>query len=156
MTDCIPLLRQRNHGAHTGNLSNSNARTMLRRRHIQLTGPPPLPNSILRHTCINDSTMPNGFICQEHVVWGVQSENMQDQYGPIGKRDIEKQRIIFNAAREVWKCKPDELIDPCPACDTQRIRKSRCFVKGKLCKRCSPKRSDGGERRRLLSIKGAA
>jgi hypothetical protein len=114
---------------------------MLRRLYIRKFGMPPLPNSIIRHTCINDSTMPNGFICQEHIEWGNQSENMHDQYGPNGKRDIIKQRVIFNAAREEWKCKLDELIDPCPKCDVQRVRKFRCLVKAKLCKRCCPKRS---------------
>jgi hypothetical protein len=39
--------------------------------------------------------MPNGFICQEHIEWSNQSENMHDQYGPNGKRDIEKQRALL-------------------------------------------------------------
>jgi hypothetical protein len=133
---CTPLMRQRVQKHHTGALSNSNARTMLRRVHIRNYGAPPEVNSIIRHLCENDSTMPNGWICcnPDHVVWGTQSENIKDQYSAIGRRDIDKQRTQFVSIRS--KTMPEELIDPCPNCSVQRIRKFRCLVKGSLCRRC--------------------
>jgi hypothetical protein len=136
--NCTPLKRQKTHKHHTGNLSRSNARTMLRRIHIRNYGEPPEESSIIRHLCENDSTMPNGWICcnPEHIVWGTQSENVSDQYAEIGRRNIDKQRTFLRSAMAERLRKPEELIDPCPNCGVQRIRKFRCLVKGKLCKRC--------------------
>jgi hypothetical protein len=68
-TECIParyskgkmkdqIVASRVHGARI-------ARDELIKRE-----PPPFPRAVCRHTCKNDSTSPNGFVCVSHTVWG--------------------------------------------------------------------------------------
>jgi len=61
-------------------------RDRARRELTKRDGPCPPDKDLCRHTCDNDSTAPNGFVCVLHTVWGTYQENKMDQ--PEEKRKI--------------------------------------------------------------------
>jgi hypothetical protein len=52
---------------------------------IKRDGPCPPDKDLCRHTCDNDSTARNGFVCTLHTVWGTYRENAMDKSEEVRK-----------------------------------------------------------------------
>jgi hypothetical protein len=72
--ECVPALNR--DGSYS---KGGNAYSKMYKALEQREGPRPLPKTICRHLCKNDTTTPNGFVCTLHTTWGTYSENAMDK-----------------------------------------------------------------------------
>ena len=160
-SECVPAVYTRcvrNKGQYA---DQRRAMQIAREELTKRDGPCPPDKALCRHTCDNDSTAPNGFVCTLHTVWGTKSENELDKPeelrkkggkigGPKGGKktcSIERTcphcgRTIKGPAYFLWhgdKCKSGSKISnsierTCPHCG--RTIKGRVYFRwhGENCK----------------------
>lgn len=111
-TPCIPARMTRVYGKkQIGDYCSASRGMHHAREALTLrNGPPPadLKNPVCRHTCDNDSTAPNGWVCTEHTTWSTHQENMMDV-----ELEVRKQRGRIASARPDAPCKFQVT---CPHC----------------------------------------
>ena len=76
--ECVPAVYIS--GKKKGQIAKRSRAVKIAREELtKRDGPCPPDKDLCRHTCDNDSTMPNGFVCTLHTTWGTYKENSNDR-----------------------------------------------------------------------------
>lgn len=71
MTDeCVPALTKKGNYTSPSWAMGWNCRKAL--------GQKPFNDAVIIHSCENNSTAPNGFVCVKHIRWGTQKDNNKE------------------------------------------------------------------------------
>jgi len=78
--ECIPARMKQARGSKSvGDPCSRRAGiSQAREELVKREGPPQEGKNVCCHTCPNDSSAPNGFVCTLHTRWGTHSENRLD------------------------------------------------------------------------------